>query len=275
MTSTSPRFAIAKVIPDLTRMEPRNFGVVVWNRGQCVARFLSDDADADARQLKRLELPTLESYSQWVDYWHLQCQKPKLKLNGKTIERAAPEFIDALCATSLENFQLAPAGFVNGSYPASETKDIAMSLFESVVLVPMPLPKKAQVDKLYETLFSSLANNEKFHRDGMNVPCKKLDTFFPFTFGFGDPNRPEVLMQTVSLGKEDQVVAAAMKFRCVVEDEKLIDKKRCACLISDDRHSPAVIRHSSILSRYGELVNVVNIESARRQLAKMGLPLPA
>ena len=37
----TPKYLIAKYIPDLNRMEPRNIGIVVWSPEGIEARFLA------------------------------------------------------------------------------------------------------------------------------------------------------------------------------------------------------------------------------------------
>ncbi len=271
---TNPRFAVAKVIPDVTRMEPRNFGVIVWNRGQCASRFLSDNMDTDARQLARLELPSRDSFSQWIEYWNAQLKKPRLRISsGEYVQISDQRFLDALCDTSLENFQLVDAGYLTTSCPASKTKAVADSLFESLVLTRHPQPKQSRLRSICEKLFAPLAGNNKFHHDGLSVQCKQLDAEFSFTYGFGDPNQPDVLLQAVSLGKEDQVDAAATKFRCVSQDEKLIKKEQCACLVGGDTDSPVIRKRITFLNRFSEIVIVANLDIASAQLSRMGLPL--
>lgn len=43
----TPRYLIAKYIPDLRRMEPRNIGVIVWSPQGVAARFAAEKADTD------------------------------------------------------------------------------------------------------------------------------------------------------------------------------------------------------------------------------------
>ncbi len=222
-------------------MEPRNFGVIVWNRGQCAGRFLGDNMEMDSRQLARLELPSYDAFSQWIEYWQAQLKKTRLRFSsGEFVESKDERFLDALCEKSLENFQLVDAGYLTSSCPASQTMGIVVSLFESLVLMPQPQPKQSRLRSMCEKLFAPLDGNNNFHGDGLSVQCKQLDAEFSFTYGFGDPDQPRVLLQTVSLGKESQVDAAATKFRCVSDDEKLLTKDQCACLVDGGNYNASV-----------------------------------
>ena len=42
---STPRYLIAKYIPDLQRVEPQNIGVIVWAPGVAAARFAAEKAD--------------------------------------------------------------------------------------------------------------------------------------------------------------------------------------------------------------------------------------
>lgn len=131
----SAQFAIAKFIPDMMRMEPRNFGVVVWNRGECVGRFIGDDKANDGRSLSSLGVQDKHTYLQWLDYWRTLMGQASIRTKtGEEIPRTEPEFLDALCGTSRDNFRLNSAGFLSEVTPKSRTTDVVQSLFENLVL---------------------------------------------------------------------------------------------------------------------------------------------
>ena len=45
----TPRYLLAKYIPDHLRMEPRNIGVVLWAEGNVTARFFGESDATDSR----------------------------------------------------------------------------------------------------------------------------------------------------------------------------------------------------------------------------------
>ena len=76
----TPRYLLAKYIPDPLRMEPRNIGVVLWAEGNVAARFVgeSDSPDSGSRLPRRLGLPDRQVYKKWVQYWREQMERPSL-----------------------------------------------------------------------------------------------------------------------------------------------------------------------------------------------------
>ena len=66
-TELSARFLLAKHVPDLRRMEPRNIGVIVWAHGHVRARFAGDPGSS-----KPKDAGPNSSYQEWVTYWRNQ-----------------------------------------------------------------------------------------------------------------------------------------------------------------------------------------------------------
>lgn len=59
---SSPRFLLAKYVPDLSRMEPKNIGLVFWNNGVMKSRFV-EASDSDF-----INEPLV--FDGWVDFWN-------------------------------------------------------------------------------------------------------------------------------------------------------------------------------------------------------------
>ena len=66
------RFLVAKYIPDLRRMEPKNIGIIAWNDGRTAARFLGED-DGPPRYLG---VRDRNNYAQWLTSWRSQLARP-------------------------------------------------------------------------------------------------------------------------------------------------------------------------------------------------------
>jgi hypothetical protein len=271
-------FAIAKYIPDLKRMEPRNFGVVAWNRGQCAARFIGDNKESDTRQLSRLELAAKDTYFQWIDYWRLQMAKDQLRSrDGSTFTRDKPEFLNALCSTSLDNFILAPSGHLTESVPASKTEDIAQSLFEAVVLTDEP-HRKVTADNT-ETLrretnraleASGVASVPGFWR-GFDWLCPVGDTMQHFHFHFAiHHTAPEAVLQKVNLHRQVTVNDAAFMFQAM--QAKYVTRDRCGAIVyaeESDLKDDAVYQAYKLMASFGVVINVADPSDAIPKLATL------
>lgn len=97
------RFLVAKYVPDLARMEPRNIGVIVWNRGRLRTRFLPPD-EAEFVDEK-------DTYRRWTAFWERAISGESIRPSrGKPVPVADPECLDALVATQKGNYLLVDAG---------------------------------------------------------------------------------------------------------------------------------------------------------------------
>lgn len=273
----TPRFLIAKYAPDARRMEPRNFGLIVWNEGNIQSKFIEDSSSG----LRRLHIIDMHAYRQWITSWRLQCEKPFLRSKtGETIQRTSPEFLDALRDRTSANFMLFDGGRMLERLDIEETTALVDELFielvsEEAMSTSKESHSKTTLIRTCDNILAPLDKDSRFHKD-LLVTNGVEDDFPPkFTYGFGDPNKPEYLLQAVPLGSDDQVRSAAQKFRAVSRDSHLIDSSRCACLVDSHRGGSVTHNRVSFLSRFSGIVDIGNLDVARIQLARMGLPILA
>lgn len=65
------RYLVAKYVPDLRRMEPKNIGVVVWSDGVVAARFAAECPEKSGTVDDRCVpgfVRSLSAYKQWVRF---------------------------------------------------------------------------------------------------------------------------------------------------------------------------------------------------------------
>ena len=142
MTISTQRFLVAKYIDDLTRMEPRNIGVILLAAGMAEARFLSPQ---QASFIKDKKL-----YQRWVDFWMDRVNADSIRMrNGVTVSPSDLEFCEALLESQRGNYILYDSG-----------------------VVPDAL-KKAKLASVTEVLFSQL---ERFKHGSSGIP--RLQTSF-------------------------------------------------------------------------------------------------
>jgi len=134
----TPRYLIAKYIPDLGRMEPRNVGVILWSPNGVEARFLAEKSDrpgeVDGRSVPGFVTST-QAYRQWIAFWRSELARPEiLPLQGREkIPRSSPGFLDVLQTTGRGNFVLVDGGFLLDSVSEEELPRLADKLFASLV----------------------------------------------------------------------------------------------------------------------------------------------
>jgi hypothetical protein len=88
------RYLIAKYIPNLARMEPKNIGIFLHMDGRLLARFMGErHLNLDLRAVRSLVSHT-GAYKQWIEYWRYLVAK----------ESAGEELFNKLLATSNGNY---------------------------------------------------------------------------------------------------------------------------------------------------------------------------
>ncbi len=129
MKSDSPRYLVAKYIPDLQRMEPRNIGVIVWSGAGIFARFAAErpgkPTEIDGRTIPAFVASTA-AYKQWVQFWrHLIVQAAS--------KRFADDWASALKGTSKGNFCLTEGGAILQDMSARELPELTDYLYSVLV----------------------------------------------------------------------------------------------------------------------------------------------
>lgn len=272
---TPVRFVVAKYIADRRRMEPKNIGVIAWHDGVVFGRF-AGEANGAMKPPRSIARDARKAYMRVVESWRLQFCKPSIAIGrGRDeVSRSSPEFLQAIARYSQENFVIIEGGHLSGIATGATLRSVVDNLFVEMVDGPelQETSRQSSLTRLCDQLFAPLSGNDNFHPDGFSIPNQ--DFPFSFSYAFGDKDHPTLLMQAVSLANQDQVTAAAMKFRCVSEDAKVVTKDKCASLV-DDRHGkgPTSRRLVTFLSRYSEIISLSNLETAALQLSRLGLPL--
>ncbi|HEY1068705.1 MAG TPA: hypothetical protein VGE52_21460, partial [Pirellulales bacterium] len=108
------RFSIAKYVPDLRRMEPRNIGVVVWSETGVAARFAGEFAsrpgEVDGRSIPKF-VNSASAYRQWIRHWRKVLDKPSVRSSsGELTSRSSPAFLKALAGDERGNYYLVESG---------------------------------------------------------------------------------------------------------------------------------------------------------------------
>ena len=232
----TPRFLIAKYAPDLRRMEPRNMGVIVWNEGTVAAKFLGESGDS----LRRLHLNSPRVYREWIDFWRCEINKPKLRLATRgEVERASPEFVDAILSTSRQNYMLVDGGFLLESLPVSETENLATDLFKEFVEEPSKQPAvdpfaSQRLRRAADTLLkqAELSKSKDFMTPfDWLCPIRGTKQHFKFDYALHD-GTPYSLMERVTLAKLQSVTSTVFMFDAMLQANPLrLTKDKCVAFV--------------------------------------------
>jgi len=259
------RYVLAKYVPDLNRMEPRNFGVFVWYRGSVACRMLSE---------AQVEFVNDRStYERWVQHLSKQFRRDFLRMRGGAIvSRNDEAFIDAFRDTQAGNYLLVDGGFIAQRVRKREIEDVAEFLFGELVL-----PTVENRQKKRETALSSLQKlfDEAGLRDVVkkkfvvNLPLHGVEHPVRFTFGIGN-GAPTALYQSTSIRSEASVHDAVFKLGTVI-GKKLVRRDRCAAVVdSADVHaqSESALERLRFLENVAPVIDLADRESAVAQLAE-------
>lgn len=202
---TAVRFLIAKYVPDLRRMEPRNVGVIVWQNGDVAAHFVAERPDrpgeVDGRSVPGF-VTSVSAYKQWVRYWRKQLEKPSIRplQGGEAVPRSAPEYIALLIATSRENFHLVESGMLLDRVEGDALPQVADYLFNT--LVEGPLAVEEARDPSLEDVCQKLI--EETHLDtlpyfrrnyALTCRVREAEETFEFSFAYGNGNPVRLYQQ--------------------------------------------------------------------------------
>lgn len=276
---STPRFLIAKYAPDLRRMEPRNIGVIVWNEGTVVAKFLGDSGDS----LRRLHLNSSRVYKEWIDFWRAEINKPKLRLSSHgDVDRTSPEFVDAILSTSRQNFMLVDGGFLLESLATSETENLAADLFREFVEEPSKQQAFDQFDsrRLRRDADSLLKQAELVKRKDFFEPfdwlCPIRETKLHLKFDYAlHDGTPYSLLERVSLAKQQSVMSAFSMFDAMLQaNPQRLTKDKCVAFVhaSDEELEQSEMRES--LKLVESTCTVINVCEASDAVERLRLLAP-
>lgn len=256
-----PSFVIAKFVPDLNRMEPRNIGIFLWANGRLRCRFLPDS--------EAFFVEDKEVYRGWVDTW--------TKLIGGTSitdrQGASVPIADSACMRALLSQQegeylLVDAGELLNPISVREHQSALDCVYDDLVAV-----RSAQHDEksfLRECdrviKLSTLDQREGFRRKyPVECPIFGVNRHFQVSYGLGN-GKPSAVFHRVSILSSKSVDSAALMLHALAE-QKIVDKARTAALViqspgGSNRETEAV----QLLNQVTNVVNVANSVHAASML---------
>jgi len=286
------RFFVAKYVPDLRRMEPRNMGVVVWQNGEVAARFLAERRDVpgevDGRSVPAF-VTSVSAYKQWVKFWRDELAQPQVVPTDGTasVPKTSTDYLGALANMSRANFHLIEAGMLLDQ-PQDDLPTIADNLFGTLVEEPTaseesrdPSLEDLCQQLLEDTRLTSLPYFRKNYAVTYDLPKSSETLEFTYAYGNGTPSR---LYQQLPLPKKRNrkslsrnVHHVAWMFEKVIQT-KVISPDQGGVLVypTEEQSSDPDVRKS--LSMLGSITRVLNLQEFDRvrdefsQLANLPVP---
>ncbi len=263
---SAPTYLLAKFIPDLNRMEPRNIGVVLWTPTGVSARFLFERpnllGEVDGRAVPNW-MGNLGAYKQWIAYWRASVSKAAYQpaTGGAAMPITSPDFVKAIQSANKGQYVLVEAGVLLDGVPSNEVEDACEFLFRTLVQEPqVEAPRELTLDERWEDLLgrAQVRGNPLYRRDYAvgageesfifsdalaNGAPKKLYERVPFA------NRPATFMKNAH--------HAAWQFEKVVQ-AGIVGLDDTAAIISMNEEQEHV--HRGRLASLRSVTRVLNVQ---------------
>jgi hypothetical protein len=258
----TPRFLLAKYVPDLNRMEPRNIGVILWARGEIQSRFLS------AGDATFVNDPV--TYEEWVTSWQATtAMKEIAPRHGAVVSKRDPSCMDAMLEHQEGNYLLVDAGELLNAIPKKEIAPAVDFLFNDLVA-------HDSEERVYGTssrtgagtlsqraaeLFARTGlSKRKEYKEGYKLECPVYGVKRHLKWSFAMVNgHPQAMYQVAKLGSEQSTNSAALMIHSAT-DSAILPPERVAALIQEsDINSETAEEGLKVLQR---LCRVIAVDSS-------------
>jgi hypothetical protein len=133
------RYLLARYTDDLTRNEPTNVGVIVYDGTRALARFDGEDPATQNIDLRRIRhrITGSQTYRSWVAYWRRALTEPAVvdpRLAGAS--PGDPTVIEFLTSVGGDEFSLVPGGEIVFDADERSLEATLRDLYERVVRAP-------------------------------------------------------------------------------------------------------------------------------------------
>lgn len=266
----STRFLVAKYVSDTKRMEPRNIGVVVWNNGCVIGRFLGDDSPIP----RYLKVRNKTTYRKWLVAWKSQISKPVLEYaHGQTAQKSTPEFMDALQEWSKGNYLLVDGGIVAERVENRETEELTQYLFRQLVEAEEAIEKKEHeyarlrtgVSRLVKSVGVSSLPEWKEAQPQWYRAFGVLRSFDP-DYTLGPLEKPYSIYNRVLLGDTKTFEIAAFHLGSFKESRNYPESRIAAFVVAPDNPTQQQKDNRDLLGHIATVIDITDETSARSLL---------
>jgi len=274
----NPRYLLAKFIPDLSRMEPRNIGVIVWSKNGTAARFLAEKPatrEIDGRSIPGFitNVTNQQSYKQWVGFWRSELKGSVIEpvYGGPSVSVQDSRFIDVLKESGRGHFILEEGGFLLDELPlGADAGELADYLFSSLIDETVTEDTKdPTLQQLTDQVLakSTMRSTRGFSSDYL-VECNLGKATDTLKFNHAFQNGHLSLFQKVSLPRRSSVLeknvhSTAWMFEQVVKANIIDSRERGFALVyvpPEQMQEPAVDNAIKILDSVASVYNLYNQE---------------
>ena len=266
---TTPTFLVAKYVPNLSRMEPRNIGVILWANGKIRARFLS--------QTEATFVDDKDAFQSWVSLWSGLVSASSIQpRSGKAVPVPVSdsEAMKALLTHQEAEFLLVDAGELLENIRAGEHQAALDYLYSDLVANRTAPVDDRNFERHCDRIIAlaNLDSREDFHRKyGLTCEVFGVERHFQISYGLGN-GHPDALLQRVIISSARSVDSTALMLHAFTE-RQIVSRDRTAALISPPPSpSPRESEAIQFLRRVTRVIDVSDVEKATfevREVAKV------
>ena len=265
---STPRYLVAKYIPDYSRMEPRNIGILLWSSEGVRSRFIGEKLNPgmiDGRSVPPF-VHDLSSYKEWVQLWSSEIRNDCIEAmdNSTTVCSSDPSFLDTLKGLSRGHFVLVDGGHLLDS--VGDLDKLLTSLFTTLVAEDEDRDddKDATLNEVTGEIFEStgLSKSPNF-TSNFEIKCRIGEAEDRFNFSYAYRNGSLNLIQRVSFPKtkaaaESKVHSTAWMFDRVVKAGEITKEHGFSLvyLTPEMNDEPNVRQGVNVLKEVSTVVNL-------------------
>jgi hypothetical protein len=135
-TDLSPRYLVAKHVPDIRRFEPRNIGVILWTPDGFSARFLGEDTRGHFDGRKRPSfVRDSQMYGEWIRFWRYYVSHPSelSAYTGNQVDPGNPSIVEVLKEAAQPSFPLVEGGRLLDAVSFEQRPAVLKQIYQLVV----------------------------------------------------------------------------------------------------------------------------------------------
>jgi hypothetical protein len=269
---------LAKFVPDLHRVEPRNIGVVVWDNGRVSYRFLGAYKDR-INPPKFVPEDTRHAYREWITFWRTQLRRDTIrKRSGARVKRDSPEFLEVLSSKSKPSFMLVEAAKLFDSLNG-HIADARDEYFAALVASVSPADRhkhvaqalKKSAGRVIREVVVSDAKLQKHVRYNVHVSAELegggwVDPVVNTVFGNG---KAKAVLQPTIPDHRQSVANTAWAFRDLQRSKLRLTKEQCAAIVDSNLYDPQDRHVVGAINGLGEEATIIDVADHDRAFAQI------
>lgn len=259
-------YLLAKYVDDLTRNEPSNIGVIVYDGSRAIARFDGED-DSGRIDLRRVRhrITGSHSYRAWIQYWRRVLKEPAV-LDPALSDRPPgdPRVIDRLLDLPGQDFYLESGGTILFDADARDLRATVDDLFARLVKADEPPAPQTLQQKSRDALAAAGVSLDDGTRFKTRVPLQVevQGVTVEEEVSYAVMNGAWHYFQEVSFDSGSLLRSQKEASHCAFLFEYALAEKEGLILYDDTDVSEPILPLVHLLATFAPTVDVNDIDSA-------------